>query len=126
MPKASWKYSADWVALPAAHTTASQPVTGNGSWLMSWSTSPTRVSGLSRSEVAVMGSSAAEKRSRSSFIRTYWCVSMQLTHLLLVRCAILRRKYANLIGRLLRRHACGLAPGPPRRAEWQDDPVMAR
>src|SRR5262249_23571188 len=61
MPKASWKYSADWVAFPAAHTTASQPVTGNGSWLVSWSTSPTRASGLSRSEVAAIGSSAAEK-----------------------------------------------------------------
>ena len=31
MPKASWKNSAAWVALPTAHTTASHPVTGNGS-----------------------------------------------------------------------------------------------
>jgi len=49
MPNTVWKYADDCVALPTTHTTASQPVTGNGSLVASWSTRPTswrRASGL--------------------------------------------------------------------------------
>jgi hypothetical protein len=44
IPKASWKYSAACVAFPEAQTIASQPVTGNGSALVSWATTPVSVS----------------------------------------------------------------------------------
>src|SRR5687767_5668019 len=57
MPKADWKKCAVWTAFPTAQTRESQPDTGNGSPVASYSTSPTSCLSWSRSRSARRSSS---------------------------------------------------------------------
>ena len=63
IPNASWKYSAACVAFPEAQTTASQPVTGNGSPLMSWATTPVSLSVSVTSSLTVIGRPSSKSKS---------------------------------------------------------------
>ena len=69
MPNADWKKCAVWVALPTTQTTASQPMTGNGSRAASYSTSPTSCCSCSRlelGELLVVGEGLLEAHGCSS------------------------------------------------------------
>ena len=87
------KKCAVWVALPTAQTTESHPVTGNGSWLASYSTRPTSWCSCSRLSWARRSESVSCSRVMLQANRSRVCCSTrpasggQIAH----SCAVRRR-----------------------------------